>query len=183
DVNKYVFELSDAQSLNHIVVFLLGTIPFEPGFAATVHLLRPNKEWQLLGGLSNEKASAIFRLKGTSGSNDQPFSTVTLGISIEPIEVVQEQLTAIGQNQTIQNQVAIVKPNVTQVGEMAGRILENLYNYVASFTVQNIPVNSIPVGQLTENGYLSMKAFQTWYENLSRKLASNPRYLNGERSA
>ncbi|KAG1470932.1 hypothetical protein G6F56_002405 [Rhizopus delemar] len=183
DVNKYVFELSDAQSLNHIVVFLLGTIPFEPGFAATVHLLWPNKEWQLLGGLSNEKASAIFRLKGTSGSNDQPFSTVTLGISIEPIEVVQEQLTAIGQNQTIQNQVAIVKPNVTQVGEMAGRILENLYNYVASFTVQNIPVNSIPVGQLTENGYLSMKAFQTWYENLSRKLASNPRYLNGERSA
>ncbi|CAO3702708.1 unnamed protein product [Rhizopus stolonifer] len=183
DVNKYVFELSDAQSLNHIVVFLLGTIPFEPGFAATVHLLWPNKEWQLLGGLSNEKASAIFRLKGTSGLNDQPFSTVTLGISIEPIEVIQQQLATIGQNQTIQNQVAIVKPNVTQVGEMAGRILENLYNYVASFTVQNIPVNSIPIGQLTEDGYLSMKAFQTWYENLSRKLASNPSYLNGERSA
>jgi hypothetical protein len=50
DVNKYVFELSDAQLINHIVVFLLGTIPFEPGYAATVHLLWPNKEWQLLGG-------------------------------------------------------------------------------------------------------------------------------------
>lgn len=50
DVNKYVFELSDAQNINHIVVFLLGTIPFEPGYAATVHLLWPNKEWQLLGG-------------------------------------------------------------------------------------------------------------------------------------
>ena len=49
DVNKYVFELTDAQAINHIVVFLLGTIPFQPGFGATVHLLWPNKEWQFLG--------------------------------------------------------------------------------------------------------------------------------------
>lgn len=103
-----------------------------------------------------------------------------MGISIEPIEVVQQELA------TLNTGLSLVKPgsvNVTQVGQMAGRILENLYNYVASFTVQNIPVNSIPVGQLTENGYLSMKSFQTWYENLSRKLASNPNYLNEEKSA
>lgn len=50
DVNQYVFELTNAQTINHIVVFLLGTIPFEPGYAATVHLHWPNKEWQLLGG-------------------------------------------------------------------------------------------------------------------------------------
>jgi hypothetical protein len=103
-----------------------------------------------------------------------------LGISIEPIEAVQQELA------TLNTGLSLVKPgsvNVTQVGQMAGRILENLYNYVASFTVQNIPVNSIPVGQLTENGYLSMKSFQTWYENLSRKLASNPNYLNEEKSA
>jgi hypothetical protein len=49
-VNQYVFELTNAQTINHIVVFLLGTIPFEPGYAATVHLHWPNKEWQLLGG-------------------------------------------------------------------------------------------------------------------------------------
>ncbi|CAG8558489.1 9212_t:CDS:2 [Paraglomus occultum] len=65
DVNKYVFELPDAASINHIVVFLLGTIPFDPGYAATVHFLWPEKEWKLLGMLSNEKPSAIFRLRGS----------------------------------------------------------------------------------------------------------------------
>ncbi|CEG84432.1 hypothetical protein RMATCC62417_18235 [Rhizopus microsporus] len=186
DVNKYVFELADAQNINHIVVFLLGTIPFEPGYAATVHLLWPNKEWQLLGGLSNEKASAIFRLKSTTTTPMVPTSA-TLGISIEPIQVVQQELATLPNTTTTTTTTttSLIKPsmNVTQVGQMAERILENLYNYVTSFTVQNIPVNSIPIGQLTENGYLSLKTFQTWYDNLSRKLATNPNYLNEEKSA
>ncbi|KAG0042368.1 hypothetical protein BGZ83_000549, partial [Gryganskiella cystojenkinii] len=67
DVNKFTFQLEDAEAINHIVVFLLGTIPFQAGFAATVHLLWPNKDWQLLGMLSNEKSSAIFRLKAAAG--------------------------------------------------------------------------------------------------------------------
>lgn len=107
-------------------------------------------------------------------------TSATLGISIEPIAVVQQELSTLNQNATISS--ALVKPgmNVTQVGQMAGRILENLYNYVTSFTVQNLPMGAIPLGQLTENGYLPLKTFQTWYENLSRKLASNPNYLEGK---
>ncbi|KAI7885435.1 uncharacterized protein EV154DRAFT_554761 [Mucor mucedo] len=184
DVNQYVFELTNAQTINHIVVFLLGTIPFEPGYAATVHLHWPNKEWQLLGGLFNEKPSAIFRLKTKESAinNLQMSTSATLGISIEPIDVVQQQLLTLSQPVTSS---ALVKPgmNVTQVGEMAGRILENLFNYVTSFTVQNIPVNAIPLGQLTDNGYLPLKTFQSWYENLSRKLASNPNYLEEAKTA
>ncbi|KAG2199231.1 hypothetical protein INT47_010606 [Mucor saturninus] len=184
DVNQYVFELTNAQTINHIVVFLLGTIPFEPGYAATVHLHWPNKEWQLLGGLFNEKPSAIFRLKTKESAinNPQMSTSATLGISIEPIDVVQQQLLTLSQPVTSS---ALVKPgmNVTQVGEMAGRILENLFNYVTSFTVQNIPVNAIPLGQLTDNGYLPLKTFQSWYENLSRKLASNPNYLEEAKTA
>ncbi|CAO3620916.1 unnamed protein product [Mucor hiemalis] len=183
DVNKYVFELENAQNINHIVVFLLGTIPFEPGYAATVHLLWPNKNWQLLGGLSNEKASAIFRLKAKESSvnNPQISTSATLGISIEPIAVVQQELSTIQQPSSS----ALVKPglNVSQVGLMAERVLENLYNYVTSFTVQNVPINAIPIGQLTENGYLPLKTFQTWYENLSRKLAVNPNYLDEGKTA
>ncbi|KAG0243995.1 hypothetical protein B0O80DRAFT_465459 [Mortierella sp. GBAus27b] len=118
DVNKFTFQLDDAENINHIVVFLLGTVPFQPGYAATVHLLWPNKTWQLLGMLSNEKASAIFRLKtgvansrshspfhGTSGNDmsmDAPAAnpsataiTATLGISIEPLESVQAQIATL----------------------------------------------------------------------------------------
>ncbi|CAI2179561.1 7162_t:CDS:2 [Funneliformis geosporum] len=115
DVNKYIFELPDAATVNHIVVFLLGTIPFDPGYAATVHFLWPGSEsgWKLLGMLSNDKPSAIFRLRGTiipsSGQNptfgtrlitsgaislDSNVSSVTatLGISIEPISVIEAQI-------------------------------------------------------------------------------------------
>jgi hypothetical protein len=109
-------------------------------------------------------------------------TSATLGISIEPIEVVQQELATIQQPLT---SGALVKPgvNVSQVGQMATRVLENLFNYVTSFTVQNIPVTAIPIGQLTENGYLPLKTFQTWYDNLSRKLAANPNYLIEEKSA
>lgn len=134
--------------------------------------------------LSNEKPSAIFRLKTKEAAvnNMQMSTSATLGISIEPIEVVQRELATLNQSTTSS---ALVKPgvNVSQVGEMAGRVLENLYNYCTSFATQNLPVNAIPLGQLTENGYLPLKTFQTWYENLSRKLASNPNYLIEDKSA
>ncbi|KAG0248191.1 hypothetical protein BG011_000366, partial [Mortierella polycephala] len=123
DVNKFTFQLDDAESINHIVVFLLGTLPFQPGYAATVHLLWPNKTWQLLGMLSNNKPSVIFRLKtgntlrsqfgatyssgnenvmsmdsaskASGGSGATTFVTATLGISIEPTDTVMAQIATL----------------------------------------------------------------------------------------
>ncbi|KAI9023692.1 hypothetical protein CLU79DRAFT_747760 [Phycomyces nitens] len=178
DVNKYVFELSDAHTINHIVVFLLGSIPFEPGFGATVHLQWPNTDWQLLGMLSNEKPSAIFRIRKNGLSLNQPPSSATLGISIEPMEVVQQQVA----NLTLQPQQQLVRPgtNLTQAGMLSQRILENLYNYVTSFAVQEVPVQpgGMMVGQVVEQGFIPLKVFQTWFENLGRKLTNNPDYLS-----
>lgn len=48
DSTKYLVQLHDASSINHLVVFLLGSIPFPPGFGATVHFLWPsttNPSW------------------------------------------------------------------------------------------------------------------------------------------
>ncbi|KAI7883191.1 DUF775-domain-containing protein [Lichtheimia hyalospora FSU 10163] len=192
DANKYVFELSDAQSINHIVVFLLGTVPFEQGYGATVHLLWPNKEWQLLGALYNEKPSAIFRLKQSNNNNNNtipmPSTTATLGISIDPIPAVQQQVEALKGDMAMDTgseSMAIVKPpvNMSQAGFLAAKILENLYNYVNSFVQPNLPLNAISLGNLTDNGYLPVKAFQTWYDNLSRKLSNDPNYLSSDKSA
>ncbi|KAL0089811.1 hypothetical protein J3Q64DRAFT_1675495 [Phycomyces blakesleeanus] len=179
DVNKYVFELSDAHTINHIVVFLLGSIPFEAGYAATVHLQWPNTDWQLLGMLSNDKPSAIFRIRKNDLSLNQPPSSATLGISIEPIEVVQQQVA----NLTLQpRQQQLVRPgaNLTQAGTLSQRILENLYNYVTSFAVQEVPFQpgGMVVGQVVEQGFIPLKVFQTWFENLGRKLTNNPDYLS-----
>ncbi len=38
DVNKFVFALPEPESINHIVLFMCGTVPFEPGFAAAIYL-------------------------------------------------------------------------------------------------------------------------------------------------
>ncbi|CAO3599472.1 unnamed protein product [Absidia cylindrospora] len=191
DVDKYVFELENAQTINHLVVFLLGTIPFKPGLAATVHLLWPNKDWQLLGGLSNEKPSAIFRIGGKGNimmtHQAQP-QTATVGISIEPMAIVEHQLS------TLQSTTSLVKSvplgsqpsssvSMTQVGQMASHVIEHLYNYVTSFTVQDLPMDGITLGQITERGYLPLPAFQKWYDNLSRKLANDPNYLSSIKSA
>ncbi|KAF3156768.1 Golgi apyrase [Orbilia oligospora] len=104
-------------TINHIVVFLLPDTQLPPGYAATVYFQWPGRPFQLLGGLSMEKQSAIFRLKsspqiipsgtatvaGTSTSDAMADEngfyptgaeniTAQLGISIEPIGQAQQKL-------------------------------------------------------------------------------------------
>ncbi|CAG8623518.1 10501_t:CDS:2 [Funneliformis caledonium] len=190
DVNKYVFELPDAATVNHIVVFLLGTIPFDPGYAATVHFLWPGSEsgWKLLGMLSNEKPSAIFRLRGaiipsngqnptfgtrliTGGeigafSSDSNVSsiTATLGISIEPISVIEAQITNLSPQIN-----ATSSENISQISI---NILKNFYNYVTSFCASTIPFGAQKIG--IGNSYISAKVFQDWYDGYMRKVKMDP---------
>lgn len=107
DSSKYVFELTNAESINHLVIFLAGQ-QFPQGYGATVHFLWPqqqNPQWSFLGVLTNEKPSAIFKLSGQKSLNkstdmlldeDPAFVATTsavaqLGISIEPIQSVLSQ--------------------------------------------------------------------------------------------
>ncbi|KAF9282407.1 hypothetical protein BGZ68_005992 [Mortierella alpina] len=189
DVNKFTFQLDDAENINHIVVFLLGTVPFQPGYAATVHLLWPNKTWQLLGMLSNDKASAIFRLKSAATASRSPFAsssgndmsldstatqsapiTATLGISMEPIDVVMSQIANLPSNAAgsgASSSLSSSGPSnalvpVSQVSGMGGSsaspdsvaavakaVMAHLYNHVTSFATAILPPGStalVPTG-------------------------------------
>ncbi|KAJ1972399.1 hypothetical protein H4R35_004696 [Dimargaris xerosporica] len=189
DVNKYIFELADPASINHTVVFLLGTIPFEPGFAATVHFQWPeSQQWQILGMLSNSKPSAVFRLRGSkpeagpgaammedagTTSSGKP---ATLGISIEPIATVEQQMAQLRvayaeAGPTSSNSTALVPlrgstvvPNDAVLGVLQ-KVMENLYNFVTSF-VSTPATNTIP-----------LKAFEDWYTSTQRKLNMDPNFL------
>ncbi|KAJ2732227.1 hypothetical protein H4S06_006859 [Coemansia sp. BCRC 34490] len=202
DVNKYVFELSDAHSINHIVVFLLGTIPFEPGYAATVHLLWPNKSWQLLGALSNDKPSAIFRLKSTLTPEEaaarMPSISAELGISIEPLQAVEQQMQTKHQQQHQQDSTAMAAPTAQShslvpassaraegSGNVAGmpfqaakafseRVLQNLYDYAMSFAARQDPSTMGPIGSNAPVQVLPVRVFEDWYASFLRKVQRDP---------
>ena len=58
-----MFPLVDPDSINHVVIFMLGTMPFPDGYAAAIYMNWDGLEnWQLLGFISNEKPSAIFKI-------------------------------------------------------------------------------------------------------------------------
>ncbi|KDN37076.1 hypothetical protein RSAG8_10429, partial [Rhizoctonia solani AG-8 WAC10335] len=113
DETHVAFTIESAANVNHICVFMLGTVPFPPGYAATVHFHWPGKGFQLLGMLSNEKPSAVFRLRGNyTPAQLQSHSTLSsaaaiggpapaandvtaiLGIAVEPIQGAEAQINA-----------------------------------------------------------------------------------------
>lgn len=65
-VNEYFLSLEDVQSINHVVVFLTGQVPFADGFGGSIYFGWPTDEggisWQLLGFITNDKPSAIFKI-------------------------------------------------------------------------------------------------------------------------
>ncbi len=62
--NQFVLSLAEPDKVHHIVMFLLGTIPFPEGMGGGVYFSWPGPQpaWQLLGHISNMKPSAIFKI-------------------------------------------------------------------------------------------------------------------------
>ncbi|KAJ8487513.1 hypothetical protein ONZ45_g14311 [Pleurotus djamor] len=147
DETHAYFELPNASTINHISVFLLGTVPFPDGYGASVHFHWPGKGFQLLGMLTNEKPSAIFRLRGnytsdaTNTANPDAFAptssasslgsdvTAILGLAIEPISQIQVQVSGLPST--------LVKAATQDISRdstlLAERIVKHLFNFLASF--------------------------------------------------
>ena len=135
--------------------------------------------------LSNEKPSAIFRLRGTFTPSN-PNSTITaaqnafsvqslndqntfqpqsqdvtaiLGLSIEPLSDISMQV------QTLPS--SLVKPGVDLIRDptvLAERIVKHLFNYISSFTgdgsgMMMSPQAVIPIGVIAK-----------WYETFLNKV-------------
>lgn len=127
--------------------------------------------WQLLGILTNNKPSAIFKLSNLKQHSDpstQPlnafsqFPSITvnaqIGISIEPLMNVESQVTSIAES-THHNQSTFV--------EFTQKMVQNLFNYVSSYAVES-GLNQTPM--------VPLLSIQKWYENFERKLNLNPNF-------
>ena len=66
----FLLQVEGASTINHLSVFMTGTVPFSDGFGGSIHLGWPSPDgseppWQYLGFISNEKPSAVFRINKT----------------------------------------------------------------------------------------------------------------------
>uniref|UniRef100_A0A8D1TBE5 Protein Hikeshi n=1 Tax=Sus scrofa TaxID=9823 RepID=A0A8D1TBE5_PIG len=158
--DKFVFDLPDYENINHVVVFMLGTIPFPEGMGGSVYFSYPDSNgmpvWQLLGFVTNGKPSAIFKISGLkSGEGSQhPFgamnivqtpSVAQIGISVELLDSLAQQTP------------------FTQ------KMLDNFYNFASSFAVSQAQMTPSP-----SEMFIPANVVLKWYENFQRRLAQNP---------
>jgi len=172
-----VAELSDADSINHVVVFLTGERPFPDGLGGAVYFCWPDPQgqsWQLLGNITNVKPSAIFRISKLKGTDDNhnlansfmqlgqpPRVKAMLGISIEPLANIEGQTPAAQTEAT----------NVSTFMEFSQKMLENLFNYASSFAVSAGDMRQRP-----SETFVPLSSLQTWYNNFERRLQQNPNF-------
>ncbi|KAI0038626.1 DUF775-domain-containing protein [Auriscalpium vulgare] len=185
DESHAAFELPAAGSINHVCVFLLGTVPFPDGYGAAVHFFWPGKGFQLLGMLSNEKPSAIFRLRGnftaqttstqaafgnTAQMSAAPGADVTavLGLSIEPLAQIMQQTNSLPS--------ALSKPAAppSDPTVVAEKIVKHMFNYISGFVSGNTSS-----GNITPDSVVPMGLVAKWYESFLTKVkAVGPGFLD-----
>ncbi|GMT06648.1 hypothetical protein PENTCL1PPCAC_28822, partial [Pristionchus entomophagus] len=169
-----VIEIPDADSINHIVLFLTGACRFPEGMGGSVYIRWPDgngaSNWHLLGSISNEKPSVIFKvaqLKKASGSSENMFSnhmeaishgSAQLGIQVESLQV--ERTAAEG--------TAAEKQSTLM--EMGWKIARWAVHHAESFAV------SVPSGEGRSVDVVPLSAMHEWLSTFGRRFQQNPNF-------
>ncbi|XP_025085603.1 protein Hikeshi-like [Pomacea canaliculata] len=172
--NQFLFNIPEADNINHVVVFMTGQMPFPDGLGGAVYFSWPQPQgpvWLLLGHISNQKPSAIFRianLKSGGNSNDHQIHfgnlaieqshLAQIGISVEPLQQLSQQTPVTSSSDT----------SVAPFVEFSSKMLENFFNYASSFAVRQAEMVPNP----TEL-FVPLSTLQKWFENFQRRLQQN----------
>ena len=175
--NQFFFTLEHVEGIHHIVVFLTGQIPFAEGFGGSIYFgwaVGSEIAWQLLGYITNDKPSAIFKISKVRPTevSISPFGGDTmetmgevsaqnalLGISVEPLALILQQTPADN------TQPSTLEPFV----DFTQKMLQNFVNYASSFAV------SPAIARLSPNEtYISSSVLERWYANFQHKLQMDP---------
>ncbi|EPQ13581.1 Hypothetical protein D623_10014362 [Myotis brandtii] len=172
--DKFVFDLPDYENINHVVVFMLGTIPFPEGMGGSVYFSYPDSNgmpvWQLLGFVTNGKPSAIFKISGLkSGEGSQhPFGAMNIvrTPSVAQIGISVELLDTLAQQTPVGNAAVSSVDSFTQFTQ---KMLDNFYNFASSFAISQAQMTPSP-----SEMFIPANVVLKWYENFQRRLAQNP---------
>ncbi|XP_041827275.1 protein Hikeshi [Melanotaenia boesemani] len=174
--DKFVFNLPDYENVNHVVVFMLGTMPFPAGMGGAVYFAFPDpvsgsSVWQLLGFVTNDKPSAIFKISGlkTGEGGAHPFgmmasaspSVAQVGVSVESLDQLAQQIPV----------TSAAVSTVDSFLQFTQKMLDSLYNFASSFAVSQAQMNPHP----TET-FIPSSCILKWYENFQRRMAQNPNF-------
>ncbi|BFZ62542.1 hypothetical protein YB2330_003643 [Saitoella coloradoensis] len=190
------FTLDDASSINHVVIFLMPDTVLPAGQGATIYFQLPGKGFRLLGSVSMEKQSAVFRLKGQDATktgagidemmDDQIGSgPLIIGIQLEPLQNIGAQLQQMQQNMSGAATMGagagvLIRPPPPPT-TIADKIMKHLFNYLTSFATQNLPMGAMALGQINpQTTYVPLKAFQEWYAKFTNRIRQDPTFLDRE---
>mmetsp|Transcript_24762 Transcript_24762/g.36326 ORF Transcript_24762/g.36326 Transcript_24762/m.36326 type:complete len:259 (+) Transcript_24762:66-842(+) len=167
-------------SIPDIAFFLLPTTTLPPNhgvllyYQASSTYTNESTGFELLGALTQAKPSGLFR---TSWPTHEFFTTkvapnnifsITLGVSIEPLENIQNLSGSTGS--------ASITGGIEERVNFAQKIALNLYNYMQSFDN-----GGAAQGQMT----VPVKVFQRWLERFEKKCRLDPNFFmkdNGDGS-
>ncbi|KAJ8352806.1 hypothetical protein SKAU_G00242820 [Synaphobranchus kaupii] len=173
--DKFVFNLPDYENVNHVVVFMLGTVPFPAGMGGAVYFSFPDptagQVWQLLGFITNEKPSAIFKISGLKAGvgGEHPFGMmVPQGASVAQVGVSIETLDQLAQQTPASNATVSTVDSFTQFTQ---KMVESLYNFSSSYAVTQAQMNPNP-----SETFIPASSILRWYENFQRRMAQNPSF-------
>uniref|UniRef100_A0A1A8IN11 Protein Hikeshi n=2 Tax=Nothobranchius TaxID=28779 RepID=A0A1A8IN11_NOTKU len=175
--DKFVFNLADYENVKHVVVFMLGTVPFPSGMGGAVYFSFPDPVsgspvWQLLGFITNDKPSAIFKISGLKSGEGgaHPFgamgaggspSVAQLGVSVESLEQLAQQIPV----------ASAAVSTVDSFLQFTQKMLDSLYNFASSFALTQAQMTPNP----TET-FIPFSCILKWYENFQRRLVQNPNF-------
>ncbi|KAF2357041.1 protein of unknown function DUF775 [Trinorchestia longiramus] len=177
---RFVITLTDADSINHVVVFMTGTLPFPDDLGGAVYFSWPSPEgapeWHFLGTITNQKPSAIFKISGLKTNMPAPSQNpfllshpqqsshhAQIGISAEPLQVINGLTPATNAASTQSWQL-----------EFAQSMCESVHNFCSSYAR---PLEQLPAAGYSPNeSFVPIGTLVTWYNNFTRKLQQNTNF-------
>jgi len=186
DESKLVFNLENLESNNYLVVMMdMPGKAFPEGYGGSIYLswADQNLGWQLLGHITNDKPSAIYKISGLKKKKSDSlaplhaFSGVSnnyntshqyhaqIGISMEPLTEIASQNSALNMSKIT---------NASTFEQFTATMCTGLFNYASSFSA---PLNEI-VQKVQQSGdvnasraqYIRLSVIEDWFKKFQLKL-------------
>lgn len=200
---QYVFRIPSTPSFSHLTLFQLPNTALPDGAGATVWIQLPQSpDFKLLGALTPQKQSAIFKLLGVGntgshggvvGQDDAmvdeaapaaaasaaPAGEIVLGVSLEPAAAVEQQLATLLPSAPTDPRSALVRqqqPTPVASGAVAG-----VSPGVVKSLAQKIMRSAFDFCTSYGDGQtVPVKALEGWWNKYEKRLELDPSFLERE---